>query len=289
MTQASTSTRRGSPAGWVALLQPNFVIAVIILSLTAILWEETRYRLGLVFMKEPVPWPIGQEVNDKHRLTTLANDFGDYAKFCPDPNTDGETDIDEDTRATLGIGGDDLDKKRRPDRRSNWYVVRLYLDKRAEAYSLWSLGVYYYTGGVDPVPHTPEVCLVSGGMSVTQRDVVPMTLSGTPAAGWQEVKVCRVLYRNKLGKQFADYYTFCVNGLPQHDRTAVRFELMDPRVRYNYFAKIEFSPRQEVTNLEASDRAAREFLSSALPKVLETLPTSDDVKKINEAGKKKPD
>jgi hypothetical protein len=77
------------------------------------------------------------------------------------------------------------------------------------------------------------------------------------------------------------YYVFSLNGRPEESRNQVRLQLTDPRVRYAYFAKIQFGLRMSVNDVAMADERAKEFLGVALPEALRMLPMPQDVERLN--------
>jgi len=221
---------------------PHFLLSVVLLACTwmaiaAIGWIE----------KLPVRWPEGVEVNEDWRMVAgLATKFGPFER----EEKDGERIIQENIFADLGLGTS-LDKQRRPNRCSNWYVSRIYRDTRikdprANPYTYWRLDVYYYTGLRDTVPHVPEICLQAGGVRVISSSTVALKVSALDYP-WYAPAFRRTLYENYNDKALAwikgvEYYIFSVNGVPFSDRNKVRWKLSSPLVTYCYFAKIQFSP-----------------------------------------------
>jgi hypothetical protein len=277
-TASSLSTAR------LLLRDRPFVIAAIILGVTAVGWSSIRAALGVVTQKQPVPWPAGIVVTEKdHRLTTLPTRLGLY-EMVKEYELTGDN--DEDTLHTLGVAtGFDNSDDRHARRRSNWYVTRVYADKRpSPLHKNWTLAAYYYTGGLDLVPHIPDNCLVAGAMTVLGTEVVKFSLPDLPEP-WRQVQFCRTQYEDKSGQRHAEYYTFSLNGEPECSRNEVRLKLLSPFMRYSYFAKIQLGPFHEpVLDVAETDRAAEQFLRSAMPELLKVLPTPADVARLSAAG-----
>lgn len=268
----------------------HFLITVGILTLTAVGWGAAVRWLGIVTQKKPVPWPEGVVLDEDHRLLSLPERLGPFERardgeLTRDNKTDGkpdgeivytQTDMD-----SLGVGTD-FDRTRFKDRRSNWYVSRVYVDRRPNAVPrYWRLDLTYYTGGLDLVPHVPDICLWAGGMSVLGSDGVAFTVPGCSGDWGRAVRFRRTRYEDKAGRMFVEYYGFSLNGVPQDTREKVRGKLLNPFMRYSYFAKIQFSPLwMSVENLEETDRKAEEFLRHALPEILKVLPSARAVKAL---------
>jgi len=298
------------------LAGPHFLVALAILALTAGGWQPVVNALNLVIKKLPVPWPAGVEVNDKCVMTSMPDTMGffefvsadgelDYDQKTGDFRKDGRPDgegevITPDVMGLLGIGTP-TDERSLPLRRSNWLVVRTYRDSRrapGDPLRYWRLEVYYYTGGVDLVPHTPERCIVAGGAEWLGTTNMPVTVGGVEAP-WGNTPLAfqRALFqrRDMQGAdagQFVQYYIFCLNGSPESSRRRVQWALGSLFVKHAYFAKVQFAPfpavqRQAgrlvyaVPDPAQADQAAADFVKHFMPCVLKTLPTPKDIDRLD--------
>lgn len=272
----------------------HFSITWMILLASAAGWGTARELMGFVTQKSPVPWPAQVvAVEDGHRMISLPKEFGNFkiARNKDGNGVDhGEAEIDfitdkygRDTLITLGIATDyDNSGGRFENRSSNWYVWRRYEDNRPQHKQQWHLAVYYYTGGLDLVPHIPDICLEAGGNKVLASDTVPLLVPGAQSFGWKpQLAFFRTLYQQvEGGRQFVEYYIFSLNGESESSSLNVRLKLPNPFKRYSYFAKIQFGPQNSVRDLAESDREAAEFMQAALPEILKLLPTRQDVDKL---------
>ena len=304
MTQPVEESRDSGLAGVVGRLlkDRHFLVAAAVLTVAAVGWGAAVEILGIVMQKQPVPWPEGVQVDSHHRLLSLAKTFGPDGRYervegdgvlwkkrggkpDKDGKPDGEIEFQQDVLETLRIGTK-YDRTRYESRRSNWYVSRIYQDVPAQGeHHYWHLDVTYYTGGLDKVPHVPERCLVAGGASILRTDTVKFTVSSDRPSWNGEIPFGRTHYvtRGKFGPDHRlEYYTFCFNGRPVSDWRQVRGKLLNPFQRYSYFAKIQFGPRESVSDFAATDRAAETFMRHALPKVLKLLPSPEDVERLSE-------
>ncbi len=275
----------------------HFLIAVVILILT---WTAVTL-LGWV-EKIPIPWPEGNEVNEEFRLVKgLPTKFGPFIRedrdgFIAelDGKPDGEIVFPDEIMSPLGIG-QSVDQRRRPMRRSNWYLSRIYRDTRIRnmrsPYAYWRLAVFYYTGKRDVVPHVADVCQLASGAKQIGKERVTMNVPTAPDA-WKQVAFQRGIFERKdpktgIYRKSIVYYIFNLNGTPQNDRNRVRVGIAKPWVRYSYFAKIEVAPLGDLIEETGKvDQRTEEFLRSALPAVLKTLPTVEDIENL-EAGTSK--
>jgi len=298
----------------------HFLVALAIIVLTAGGWQLAVNALELATEKAPVPWPAGVEVNDKFVITSMPDKMGPFefvsadGELDFDPKTqgfrkdnlpDGEGEVAPDLMELLGIGTA-TDERNLPLRQSNWLSIRTYRDSRRPAgdpLRYWRLEVYYYTGGVDLVPHTPEICAVAGGaqwlgttdMSVT-IDGVEAPWGNTPLA-FQRALFQRTDMQGAAVGQFIQYYIFCLNGSPKNSRNEVRFALGSLFVKHAYFAKVQFAPlpavQQQAGRLvyaipdpAQADLAVADFVKYFMPYVLKTLPMPKDIERLDAGSEK---
>lgn len=291
------------PVFWVRLARcwsdRHFIIAAVILAITAIGWSVVIDQLKLVISKRAVRWPDGVTVSEDFRLTSLPNKMGPFVKVTRDgelnknptgaPELDGQADGEhillQDVMDSLGVGTS-FDEQRWDTRRSNWYVSRIYRDTRKDnRFRYWQLMVTYYTGGMDKVPHVGERCLVAGGFTVTDSQRVDFNVPAARSPWDVSIPFRRVRYEmsGKPGmstSQHTEYYTFSMNGWPEQSWMLVRGKLADPRMKYCYFAKIQFRPIGQIDDIAVTDARAQDFLNYMLPAVLMALPMPADIEKI---------
>jgi hypothetical protein len=262
-----------------ALRNPNahFTIAVLVLVAAAGWWLFAKNVLKLALTKEAVPWPAVVAVDEGFRMTSLPSTLGIYT-------SQKDMEFPEDDRKLLGIGSA-YDVMRRPVRSSNWYVSRIYVASNSgqdvSSLDAWQLDITYYTGGLDTVPHIPEVCMVQGGSTLLGSDKVLFNLPNVESPWNSNGPFQRAQYEvaNNIGirNHYCQYYVFSLNGKPENDWKKVRAELALPWKKYCYFAKIQFVPLRAVSDVEQCDRDAEKFMTEVLPKVLEQLPRESDV------------
>jgi len=279
-------------AGWI-----HVGIAAAILAISAVSWTATKNAMKWVFHKQAVPWPPSVRVNEEEfRLTSLPEAFGPYVRAADgeledheDGRPDGEVIITGDVLAALKIGTS-LDKGRVSERESNWYVSRIYIDTRkrpGQPYRLWRLDVTYYTGGLDKVPHVPERCLAAAGAKGIKSKQVTLHVPGAPKPWDSKLKWQQTRYTAQTPGTFeatarADYYIFSLNGHPQDSWEMVRLELNYPWIRHCYFAKIQFTPLNGISDSAEAHREVEKFAAYFLPEVLRMLPMPSDVERLNE-------
>jgi len=289
MTAATgNASARRSVGAW-CRANVHFLVAAGILLVAAAGWNLVIGVLEWAIYKEPVEWPAGVEVDEEFRLISLpaklASPDSERVYVYDDTRNDagqirGDLPITEDEMGILKIGTT-IDRKRRPQRRSNWMFARMYFGEQAVQGEVWQLDGYYYTGMLDQVPHVPDRCLVAGGAKLLGTESVTFEIEGVPEP-WRRVPFRRALYAvydrgSGLTRKYAQYYTFSMNGRPEPRWWIVRFELTFPWIQYCYFAKIQFGSRLPVGNTEDADRAAEAFAQCFLPEVLQALPVPEDI------------
>ena len=296
MTTASlSSAKQGPTLSWCSATR-HCIAAAVILFVSAIGWGVAVRALKWATVKVPVPWPESVEVDaDTFQNVSFPTKIGPYSraedgelnfkdgKPVLDGAADGESIIDETVMEPLGIGSY-LDKQRVVDRRSNWYVSRVYIDRRSDAeFKWWRFSIYYYTGKHDMVPHVGEECLVAGGATITKSSAWTYSATENAPDGWKQVPLRRTQFA-KDGNTYLQYYVFNSNGVPMNDRLAVRAQLALPTMKHCFFAKIEFAPLGAITDVAKADAAAREFLTHFLPAAHAVLPTQADIERLKAAG-----
>lgn len=278
--------------GWV-----HFAVAAAVLGASAAGWSLAVDSWRIYTRKEPVPWPAGVEVDGKYRMTSLPASIGPYRLVADgewerdekgDPVRDGTPDgvieLLPDTMDLLGIGTV-TDERNLPKRRSNWLSVCIYRDTRKakhDPFQYWRLELYYYTGGVDLVPHVPDICAVAGGAVPVGGGQLAVSVPSAPGP-WAAQPIsfrAPIFLDERRGTRFVQYYAFSLNGVPENRREVVRLKLTNPFLRHAYFAKIQFNPLGAIRDERETAAAAREFAGHFLPHVLKVLPMPDDVEKL---------
>ena len=286
----------------------HFLVAATVLAVSTLGWYFAIDALGITLLKKPVPWPEGTEVDHKtFQNKSLPKTFGTDGRFARaedgelfftrdnkpilDGEPDGEITLKSVVLKQLKIGTA-LDRARLAERRSNWYVCRMYIDnkKRGKSFGVWRLNVYYYTGVRDQIPHVGEVCLAVGGATVIDSSEITFAAPACRRAPWnQPIEFRRTRWtaedkRTGRWHEYVQYYVFSMNDGPFNSRNAVRCELMWPWVNHSYYAKIEFSPNNRITDIDEADAAAEEFVREFLPHVIDALPTRQTVKRLDESA-----
>ncbi len=292
------AAKSNSVSGWV-----HFAIAAGILLGTAIGWPYALALLKFVTQKEAVAWPAHVMVNpDTFRWESFPEIFDGRFELVPDGEfgsepdgiPDGEILITEDVMESLGIGTS-YDRTRVDARKSNWFITRLYRDNTkpyGHPMRYWRIDIYYYTGGLDTVPHIPERCFQAAGAVSLGSETIKLHTPKAKGLWGEPVEWMRARFelptRDGMSvRQVSEYYVFSLNGKPEPQWTNVRAGLTDPRVRYCYFSKIQFGPHGvNVTDVAKFDKAAEEFISYLMPAITAAFPTPEDVKAAGAAAQK---
>lgn len=274
--------------GWI-----HFGIAagILVIALGGLGFAVTYMKISL--QKSPVPWPEGTLVSDDFRLLNIPTELGPFRM----PDSDGEIVLEGDILDSLGVGRP-VDKDRLPERMSNWYMIRRYVDTRREEnspYRFWQLEAYYYTGEYRTVPHVPERCLPAAGAEPVEGYSGPVHFEVPPLGKdrplWNTGKLTfqRAAYATTTGRMQEDrlmvvYYVFSINGEPEDSWVQVRKQLVWPFDKYCYFGKIQFSPLGpgNIEDLDEANEAAQEFMSHALPLVIRHFPSVNDIRDLSE-------
>ncbi len=130
-----------------------------------------------------------------------------------------------------------------------------------------SFFVTYYTGGVDQVPHVPDVCYQGGGYDPIGSENTYLKL---PGLGLKDDKLpVRVLFfrdtKSLIPSVKPVIYFFSVNGKFEATKNSVRLRLADIRQKYAYFSKVEIAFLGLQPDKEQALKLTAKFLKKALP------------------------
>ncbi len=219
------------------LLTLPFVVAVLLLGAAAILAGPVAARLDLTQGKKALPL--------RAPLSSL------------DP-----TRLDPYTVVRAQRLGPEMVEALGTDRYIAWRLE----DTSAAADSPIRIGdlfVTYYSGGVDLVPHTPDVCYLGSGYNpkgAHENKQIQMPSVGATVP----IRVCSFVKTAIFNSdETTVVYTFYCNGRFVNTRTGVRILINDPRKTHSYFAKIEVSfPRAD---RKSAVEGARKLFDKVLP------------------------
>lgn len=251
------------------LISGHFLVAAGILLVVAVGWNTARSHLQIYMAKKPVPPPPGTKVVN-YQLKSFPKTLGPYTLIEASAEP-----LKEDVLETLGTASNP----------NNWYYMAVYEDKQTK--EMMRLDVTYYTGLLDAVPHVGERCIVAGGGTIRSdlsgKRVLPLT---QVPQEWRQLPVYRTAYEITQGMntaQLFQYHVFSMNGVPTESWETVRWNLTLPSVKYCFFAKVQTAPMAPNLTAEASDDMTRRFLDQAMPHVLLSLPTREDIEKLKKA------
>ena len=249
-----------------------------------------------------VPWPQGVRVSEGFRLLAFPAQVGPYSLVADgkldrngsgsqklDGLPDGEIILGDEVTWLLGIS-----TPKRPEawteRRSNWYLARVYEDTRPNsAYRYWRLFVCYYTGELDIPGSLPDLastprlpwCWRSDRFLDSAKMVFRLR-TGFPA--WEgPTSCCRVRVRRSDKErtwQIADYVIAILNGEPVDSWGAGQREMKIASSKPCYLGRVQVAPVGPVQDWPETDRAAKEFLRHVMPAVLCTMPSADQMDEL---------
>jgi hypothetical protein len=265
---AHPSTARRSP--W---LRPAFLLAVGILSVSAVGLNVAVSALQLHFKKAPV-YPARD-------LATIPKQLGPWVQVSIDEP------LDHELQDTLGtdryVFRDYVDTRRataeelaRFDGKDSAERKSIALElQRAKPDAVIDCAVTYYTGMVDTVAHIPERCYVADGYQPDTHESLSWDLGPAFAGngGSHQLDVSFINFVDtteaaRVTKRVA--YTFFVDGQWEPDSIGVRERLQDLRATHGFYSKIEL-----MTVIPDHDRCAAvmtDFLSAAVPQVAACYP-----------------
>ncbi len=128
------------------------------------------------------------------------------------------------------------------------------------------LFITYYSGGTDPVPHTPDACQLGAGYQPAQphenRELVVADLP--PDSAKVPVRVCTFMRTDVYNRRkHTVIYTFRSNGHFVATRTGVRLLVNELGTKHAYYCKVEVS-FPNATRAQSVDGAAK-LLDRVLP------------------------
>jgi len=254
--------------------RPAFLVAAGVLLVTAICLNGAVQMLQLHFKKLPVPL--------RHSLGEIPTTLGPWVQVDSDQPLDPEM-VDNlgtsdyifrayvnkaellKTEPGLSARLTDLSNRTIQERQKLLNEIRA---KRPEA--VVSVGVTYYTGKADTVPHIPERCYLADGYTQLP-DSGDVKVAGVPALAGADLRVLTFEPEGRGGGARVNVgYLFQVNGEYTSSFITVRSALQSLRVKHAYFAKVELMTL--VPDRARSAQVMTEFLRAAMPDVVRALP-----------------
>jgi hypothetical protein len=235
-------------------LQKEFLICVLVLTVSAIAMPMVIDKLGVYLMKLPLPLQKPFEELDRSKL-------------------DGYEVVDE-----RRIDNPDVLEALGTDEYLQWTLV----DKEAESSDpskYCGLFLTYYTGNPDKVPHVPDECYIGGGHQQLDKIDFELDVPVKWSDGREEtvtIPVRCLVFGSREGGltgniSFRVFYFFKVNGKYAGNRNSTR-AIMGANVasKYSYFSKVEwkfFNTRvmgSALSEWEQDVQASRKLMSELL-------------------------
>lgn len=270
------------------LVQPDFVVAVLLLGTAAVALNFATGYLQLHFKKKPVPMRVAA-LDAPDGIPSVLGHWVQLSKDTPlDPDTEhilGTTQYIKgrayvDTRALEPEDREAL-KTMSEDERER-LLARV---ARENPTAVLYVGFFYYTGLVDTVAHIPERCYIADGYDVVTSQTRDGVKCGTYPDGRERLVSFRYLnFEDQTGRRRESKnvaYLFHVNGHYESDVLGVRRSLQNLFERYGYYAKIEMmtvspsrsdDPGGGQAVQDKSLAAVQDFLTAVLPDFERCMP-----------------
>jgi hypothetical protein len=264
------------------LSQPAFLVAVVLLAVSALTLNAAVGFLRLHFKKIAVPLAV------RSLKEGLPPQLGDHwVQVSKDQPLDSQMEevlatpeyVYRDYADTRVLSRDEVEQMRAAT--GGEYAALLSQHEQRHPAAFIRMGITYYTGMVDTVAHIPERCYVADGYEAKQFDDLPRTLGRYPDGRERNLKFRFISFEDQTGIQRVSRnvgYVFHVNGAYACDSFDVRFKLQDLRERYGYYAKVELmtqapaSKTQDAAARDESIASMTDFFAAALPEVEKCLP-----------------
>ena len=281
------------------LAQPDFVVAAVLLGVSALTLNFATSALKLHFQKQPVPLRVAALDDPKDGIPET---LGKWMLVSRDKPLDPDMEHILGTQKYLNrdyvdtsILGDQISalKGMTPDE----LAVALASIEQTHPEAVLHVGMFYYTGLVDTVAHIPDRCMIADGYDVASYETIEPAKLGTYSDGRDRKLSFRYIAfddqtgRGRTSRNVA--YLFHVNGHYESDPLGVRRSLQNLLERYGYYAKVELMTVTPARGAESdpfhhelhekSLSAMEDFLSAALPEVERCLP---DWEKVHGRGPK---
>ncbi len=268
---------KSNPAHFEGSSTRGFMIAVIILAMSAIVFQIGANTLNIYLKKEAV-YP-------RKTFSVMPNTVSSWKRVAEDQRYDA---------AGVEALGTEL------------YLSRVYGNEDNSVPPI-QLHLAYYTGQVDAVPHVPDRCMVAGGFTAMTPEPVTYTLDidqsdwilddsalldGAPYPAifkWNNITEQNELIRLPFGnfelrttefshpslgsdRVYAGYF-FVANGKTTAYPERIRMLAFDPSSKYAYYCKIQFTIRGDgAFSIEDFVSLVSAFTTDALPSIMTCLP-----------------
>jgi hypothetical protein len=255
---------------------PHFIVALVILGISAIGLNAATQMLQLHFKKIPVA--LRHELDDPEG--GMAERIGPWQMVSLDAPLDAETEtmlgtkeyVFRDYVDTRKVSKSDLDEFNEKSPSERQQLVRVLQQRHPEA--VINIAVTYYTGLVDTIPHVPEICYVADGYVPTKPPAdYDWAIPSPLLTDGQKLPVRFISFDDqtptqRLRRNVA--YFFQTQGVYEANPTLVRLHLQALTQRANYFAKVELM--NQVADHDRAVAMMQDFLTAALPDVERCLP-----------------
>jgi hypothetical protein len=257
-------------------LQPGFLIAVLILAVSAVSINAVASLLKWTYEKQAVP--LAQYGKT---LDTIPDQLGDWKQVSKDEPIEKE--IEDALGTTQYVFRDYVNTKimtpeelKRYDGKTNKERKELLWEFQAvHPDAVVNCAVTYYTGLVDTVAHIPDRCYIADGFQPSSYETPKWDL-GIKRLGPNGDQPLPVRFINfedqtsagRVTRQVA--YFFFADGQYESDPIGVRKTLATLTYRHGFYSKIEL-----MTVLKDQDKAQQvmcSFLTAALPEIEKCMP-----------------
>lgn len=265
-------------------------VGCIVMILGTVAFRVAAHRLRVFLQKQPI------ELRDS--LRSLPHTLGAWKSVGDDKV------LDSATEETLGTAQ---------------YLSRLYRLEGGKPWDRLELHLAYYTGGIDLVPHVPDICFVAGGL-VPQTQPINYELA-IDTSGWrpdpsEPAYQMTEHYNATLGREFTVHlpsgavrlrttefhderrpdikiiagYFFIANNAITPVPEGVKVIAFDPTERFAYYLKVQFtmSMPHDADSQIFLDHATT-MLSAVLPEIMRCLPDWPEVERRGEQTEQTPD
>jgi hypothetical protein len=259
-------------------MQPSFLIAVVILAVSAVGLNAAISALQLHLKKQPVAL--------KMDLTSLPEKMGDWVQVSKDEPLDKElqdalaTDhfIFRDYVNTALVTKEELDRfSGQGSKERKVLLAQLQATKPNAAVNL---AVTYYTGGADTVAHIPDRCYIADGFEPSEYEITDWNV-GPDHLGQATGQLMPVRFisfddqtaAGRVPRRVA--YFFFADGHYMSNPLDVRRTLQNLRYKHGFYAKIELM--NVVPEHDKSQAVMTGFLTAALPDIEKCFPDWNQV------------
>ena len=217
-----------------------YVLAVLILGISAGVMQDAKNRGWLRVIKKPLPI----------RKPLLAMDRSCLQPFRLVVSHPLRPEVEAELGTTEYI---------------NWIVDLPGVNQPWQGQA--ALSVTYYTDKQDQVPHVSEECMYQAGFSQMSDETLEMEMPGVD----RTMAIRRLSFSSPRHPETNTYvyYVICVNNDFFPGRRGARFRIMDDQDTHLFYAKVEVSLEAvDEGRLSEADECARELLDNAIAELV---------------------